>query len=209
MITSRRLAHDHLGTRGAVAVEAALLMPILTLLILGGLDVARFARITGSADRVAVSVADLITQCDRTSFSHPSTNLNNPCDIGAIYQAAVVSAGGIDLTNDGEIIVSSVGWYSISPTTPGDLSAMQRVLWQDVSPYTETGVASSVGTPGMIAKLPGGNILPEAHNVIVVEVFVRFHPWITLDLWGWLNFLDTHIYRTAVFRPRSPRDLRL
>lgn len=181
----------------AVAAETAILLPVLLLLVLGALDVARYARTVATVDRVAVTAADLVTKCQPVTHLVPGSI--NPCDTGVIIKAATLVGGDIGLEANGQVIISSVGWYVV-PTNP---YGAQAVLWQDQSSFKVAGTTSAVGKPGMTATLPAKQILPNNHNVIVVEVFLRFQPWSSLAVF------DTLIYRTAMFRPRDPLDLRV
>ncbi|MBP2301106.1 TadE/TadG family type IV pilus assembly protein [Azospirillum picis] len=183
--------------RGAVSIETAILMPTLFLMVMTALDVARYARTTATLDRVAVTVADLATKC-QTIYA-PSVQTASPCNVQTIFNAGATAGGDLAVTRNGEIILSSVGWYTTNPTAP---YGAQTVLWQQASSFTTPGAGSSVGSPGMVGKLPAAQVLPTSHNVLVAEVFFTYRPWTTL------NIFTPVIRRSAVFRPRATTDLR-
>ncbi|BAI70773.1 hypothetical protein AZL_001350 [Azospirillum sp. B510] len=183
--------------RGAVSIETAILVPLLFLLVVGALDVARYFRTLAALDRAAVTAADLATKC-QTIYA-PTVNPTSPCNVQTIFKAAAVTAGDLGLDGGGAVILSSVGWYV---TNPANAFAVQTVLWQQASGFTTPGAGTSVGKVNGKATLPAGEVLPTAHNVIVAEVFYSYRPWSTLTIF------QPVIARSAVFRPRYTTDLR-
>ena len=61
------LAGWKLGTAGNVAVEFALALPVLMLLMLGSAEMARFVILHQKIDRVAVTMSDLVARAETIS----------------------------------------------------------------------------------------------------------------------------------------------
>ena len=53
--------------RGALAVEAAMAVPVLAVLLLGGVEVTRFVLLNQKLERTSATVADLVSRSDRKS----------------------------------------------------------------------------------------------------------------------------------------------
>jgi Flp pilus assembly pilin Flp len=178
----RRLRRDR---SGAVAVEAALLLPLIAIAVTAFVDVSRYMQLTARADRVASSVADLVSRADQIRDQpkyDPLTSLGT--DTGAFFEMARVIAKPENLALGGVVIASitggptgaTVNWIRADGAIP-DISAarLQR-----------------------IAPLPPG--MP----FVVAEVFLPFKPVVIGNpaLLGAIGF-DRVIYRRAVFRPRN------
>lgn len=151
--------------RGTAALELALLMPVLLIILVGFYETYVFVRSVSVMERVAFSTADLIA---RRNLVCRSTSTSDPNSINTyLVTAAPISAEPLDLKDNGEIIVSGVTYNSATGSA--------RVAWQMVSPYTLTGVTSHVGSVGEDATLAGG-IVPSAggDTVITAEVFYYF-----------------------------------
>jgi Flp pilus assembly protein TadG len=176
----RRLWRDR---RAVSIVEFALVVPIFSLMILAGTEVARYILLNQKLDRLATQVADLTSQ----EVSVTSGDLSN------IFDASLSVVWPFNILNNGVVIVSSVG----------QVSNQTRVLWQRSCPgsgctwsTTQTAV-SRVGTQGNAATLPTGFAISATNtNVIVVEVFYTFAPFL------WRFMPAGTLYHYAITRPR-------
>lgn len=171
----RRLAQDR---RGAVLVEFAFMMPIISALVLGGVEFARYAMISQKMDRVVGFVGDLVARADSLEAA----------DFQDYFAAAEQLASPFDIMGVGNIIISSVTGESGGP----------EILWQQIGPGANSG-KSKVGVAGAAATLPTGFVLEEEENIVVVEVFYDFEP---LFLPPAFVEAGRHYYR-SVFRPRT------
>ena len=144
-------------------VEFALVVPICSLLILGGTEVARYVLLNQKLDRLATSVSDLIAQEDAVS----AAELTN------IFEAAPNLTWPFNVQTNGRIIVSSIG----------QVSGQTRVLWQRQCPgngcsWSGTPTFTSrIGTQSGLATMPSGLTVSSTDNVIVAEVFYNFTPF--------------------------------
>ena len=163
---------------GAIMIEMAFAMPVLLSLLLGGVEIARYVLLHQKLDRVASSIADLVSQSETIAV----TDLQN------IFDAARYVAKPFELAAEGTVVVSSV-------TNPLG-SAGPTINWQRNGAGTAT-ASSRVGTEGGAATLPDGFALADGQTIIVAEVFYDYQPWILGDVTS-----PSQLYQRAFFRPR-------
>ena len=169
------LWHDR---SGASLIELGFAMPILMMLLLGGVEIARYVLLHQKLDRVSSSIADLVSQSETVSVAQ----------LQDIFDAARFVAKPFDLPASGTVIVSSI---SNPIGTPGT-----KVNWQE-SGAGNIPATSKVGAPGAAATLPTGFTVADGQTIIMAEVFFDYVPWIV----G--NFTSaSQIYHRALFRPR-------
>lgn len=171
----RRLERDR---SGALMIEMAFAMPVLATLMLGGVEVARYVLLHQKLDRVASSIADLVSQAEAVSTG----------DLLNVFDAAQYVAKPFDLPADGAVIVSSV----TNPLGSGGA----RINWQQVG-GGGVSAASRIGSAGGSASLPDGFVLADGQTIIVAEVFYDYNPWILGNVTG-----SEQIYHMSLYRPR-------
>lgn len=159
------------------AVEFALVLPVITLIMLGSVELARFVILNQKLDRVAVSMADLVARAETIS----ETELDD------IFFAAGEVALPFDLGADGRVIVSSV----INPDGDGPEIAWQRA---GAGAYS---ASSELGSEGGAATLDDGLEVREGETAIVSEVFFDFEPFLSE-----LVVSPREVYKRAYHRPR-------
>jgi Flp pilus assembly protein TadG len=175
----RRLWRDRAGVS---LVEFALLMPVLSLLILGGTEVARYIILNQKLDRLATEISDLTAQSDTIT----STDLSN------IFDASTNVTWPFSIQANGAIIVSSIG----------QVNGQAQVLWQRICPGNgcswsgTTTFVSRIGVQGGSATMPTGFTVSSTDNVIVAEVFYGFAPFL------WRLMPSGTLYHMALTRPR-------
>lgn len=175
---ARRSCRQWLSDRaGNVAVEFALIAPILIALFLGTAELTRYVLAVQKMNRVASSVSDLVARADGISESA----LND------IFAAASSIADPFDFANDGRMIVSGIA----NPSGAGPV-----IAWQRVSPGNIV-VQSEFGTEGGNADLGQGISLRLGETMIAVETFYDFDPVITNDY-----IAAQQVYTSAFNRPR-------
>ena len=162
--------------RGVIAVEVAMAMPVILILILSGIDVTRYVLLHQKLERTAATMADLVSQ----SLAMSEAELN------ALVAAAEEVLDPYDLMADGGLVVSSIA---------NDDGAGARIAWQ--RSFGSGADASRFGTQGGAATLPGTFVVREGENAIGVEVMFDFEPIFAFSV------LDSAtIDSTALFRPR-------
>jgi len=159
---------------GAVAIEAAIIVPVLLIAILAVIDTVRFITTATRLDLVAATAADLTaraeTVADQVNFA--AIGANN--ELAMFFFSANQVGLPNDLVSDGQVIISAT------------------LLWQRSGPY---GLVMS----SRLDSLPQ---LPTTGTHVVAEVFYRFRPAV-LETLGVLTAAEAVLYRRAVFRPRK------
>lgn len=163
--------------RGMVLQETAMTMPLLVLMTLGGVEIARFALLNQKLDRWAMTTADIVSQGKTISESQ----------ISSIFTASSTVMSPFSLGPDGRAIVTSV--YRATGGTP-------KVVWQRSGGGSFTGT-SQIGTPNSNATLPTGFVVREGETVIIAEVFYSFEPVFMSSV-----VPPRVVYHRAMFRPR-------
>lgn len=178
--------------RGVAALEFALLLPLLLLILVGFTESYLYVRSVAALERTAFTLADLIARrdlvCDASSTSDP--NSLNTYLSGAVPRISQP----LDLADHGEVIISGVSMSAAGSTV---------VNWQKTSVYTLSSVSSGVGVPGGLATLAGG-IVPDSggDTVITAEVYYDY-DWFPLlrNLWPEAPARSV-LARRAYFRAR-------
>jgi Flp pilus assembly protein TadG len=171
--------------RGNALVEVALVFPILVLLLIGGVEMARYILLAQKLDKAAVTVADLVAQekeLTEGQLSDLFTSVNFVLDPYAI-------------NSNGAVFISSVK-RNIGDATP-------RVAWQRKGVGT-MGVSSTLGPQNQPATLPASMSLREDESVIIAEVFYQFTPF-----WAPEIVAPGRLFFQAAFRPRRSIEVEL
>jgi len=171
----RKLWHDR---RGAAAVEAALMFPVLLGLFIGCTEITFKIWSTQKAEKLAVTLADVVAQGQTVSKE----------DMEYMVKAADNIMDPFSFGTDGVIYISSV--YVAQDQT------VAKVNWQCKMPGSFA-VLSKIGVTGANANLPPFLTLAERDNVIIAEVFYKYKP-----IAPGLMFNEDVIYRRAMFKPR-------
>jgi hypothetical protein len=174
---TKRPARANDAVAGNVAVEFALALPVLLLLMLGSAELARFVILHQKVDRVAVTTSDLVARAETISED----------ELIDIFFAADQVAAPFDLANLGVVIVSSI--------TNADGSGA-TVAWQRSGAGTASHV-SQIGLQGDPAILGADFDVREGETAIIAEVFYDFEPFLSE-----LVVEPQTLYRRAHHRPR-------
>ncbi len=167
---------------GLAYLEFAITAPFLIALLMGAVEITRYILVTQKVEKVAVTIADVVSQGSTISNS----DLNN------IIVAAAQVMQPYTFSSNAYVIISSVkqtGTYTVSNPP--------KVSWQ----YKGGGTwaqNSQVGTPGTSATLPSGMTLFDKDNIIVTEVFYNFQPILSTN--GVIG--TTSLYKVGIFKPR-------
>ncbi len=170
----RRFRQDR---RGVILVEFALAMPVFVIMILGGVEVARYVLLQQKLNGVASTMADLVAQTETLSEAELTT----------LFTAVDFVAQPFELGANGVVIVSSVG------ATNGD---PPRINWQRSGAGSLT-ATSQIGAEGDTPNLPADFVIRDGESVIIAEVFFEFTPFI-----GEQFVPPRQVYHRAMLRPR-------
>jgi len=166
------------NSKGSILIETALIVPAIMVLATGGFEVTRFALCYQKVNRIAVSMADLVSQAKTV----------NESDIAGLFDAVAHIGAPFDVTTNADVIITSV--------SPDSGTGVPTVNWQRTGGgnYTAT---SKIGTSGGTATLPSGFTLTPGDTVIIAEAFYNYSPAIFDDV-----VKPTVLYNVAYFRPR-------
>ncbi|MET4700266.1 Flp pilus assembly protein TadG [Constrictibacter sp. MBR-5] len=145
-----RALPPNLGERGVAAVETAIVIPILVILLIGVAEVGSKILTGHKLNTTASRVGDLVTQ----------QQMVTQAGLDDIF-AAVEHIAGESFDDHGVVIISAVTGTDGSPV----------VAWQRRGAGTLQ-EPSHVGAAGAVAQLPGDFTVADGETVIVVEVIV-------------------------------------
>lgn len=166
--------------RGSVFVEFAMAMPVLSLLLLGGVELGRYVLLNQKLDRTVMTLSDLIA----------STTTVTIAEIDQVFNATSLVMDPFPLGAQGAVVISSVREVSGNP----------EIVWQRTGGGSLS-VTSVVGIQGGAATLSNDDLVDNNQGVIVGEVFYEYQPWFT-DL-----IPSTVIRHQSVFRPRQSNEV--
>ncbi|MDJ0951549.1 MAG: pilus assembly protein [Alphaproteobacteria bacterium] len=164
--------------RGGVMIEAAVIMPFILMVMLGGVEIVRFALLQQKLNRTAVSMADLVAQAETLTTA----------DLDSLFVAVNFVTKPFDIGPNGRVIVSSISATGTAPPV---------IDWQRAGNGGNPSITSELGDAGEDAALPSGFIVRPGESVIFAEVVYDFEPFI------FPQFLSAQRLRhRAMFRPR-------
>lgn len=182
--------------RASVALELALVIPILLLITLGFYEAYSYIRSVSMVERAAANLASMMgRQVEQLKdCAEPSDALN----LGTYVDVAQRLVSPLPLATQGEVILSAV--YNPGNNIP-------RVRWQRRSTFKQSGVASVLGVQNAPANLPSGlDALvrtDDSITVMVVEITYRFRPFAMTEKFWSGSPGEVTISRVAYFRPRT------
>jgi Flp pilus assembly protein TadG len=162
--------------RGIAAVEFALVLPVVLLVLLCCFEVPRYVLIYQKVARTASGVADLVSQADEPMTATQLTD---------VYSAAGAMMDPYDLKTNGKIYITSIN----NPTGAG-----ASITWQRNS-GSLGGVSTKITS---VASLPAGLSPPAGESVLIAEVYYHYAPIFTSLIYNGTNF-----YRVSYIRPRN------
>ena len=168
----RRLRDDR---RATISVELAVAVPVLTGLLMSGVEVTRYVLINQKLERTAATMGDLVTRMPELTEG----------DIASLFGASDQVMQPYRISTDGVVVISSIA----------PVGGTAQIVWQRT--YGGAAAASRYGGVGDPANLPAGFVVREDENVITAEVFFDFRP---IMMTGVLE--ATQLYSTALMRPR-------
>lgn len=165
--------------RGSLFIEAGIVIPVLVIMTLGGVEIARYALLQQKLDRLAMTTSDMVSQSETISIP----------ELDAILTASSSIMKPFAFGSDGVVIISSVSATGALPP---------KVDWQRSGGGTMTGMVSQLGVANQNATLPAGFLVKSTENAIFAETYYQFTPMFLSSL-----ISPGLIYHRAVFRPRQ------
>jgi Flp pilus assembly protein TadG len=167
--------------RGVTAIEFALVLPVVLLILLGCFEVPRFVLICQRIARTSSGVADLVAQADEPITANQMND---------IFTAAKIMMQPYDIVANGRIYVSSIN----NPSGNGVTLTWQKNNGGTVSTASKLGLAGSNPSTKIPATLvPGSN-----EEVLASEVYFNYTP-----VFSNLIYSGSQLYLIAFTRPRN------
>ena len=177
LLTRNRPARLWRDRRGVAAVELALMLPLVLVLLLGTWEIGRAILLQTRIGAAAAQLDGLVTR--------ESTLTKAALD--DLFAAAPVMTGSTELGANGVMVVTAV---------TGDDKGKGKVAWQEYGAGSlKTG--SRIGKPGGAAMLPDGMTITPGETLIVVEVFFNDTSSMNMLLG------QRSVYRASVQRGRA------
>jgi Flp pilus assembly protein TadG len=167
--------------QGATAIEFALVLPVVLLILLGCFEVPRFVLVCQRIARTSSGVADLVAQADEPITANQMKD---------IYTAAKIMMQPYDIVANGKIYVSSINNPSGNGVT---------LTWQ-TNNGGSVGTASKLGLPGSnpSSKIPATLVPGSNEEVLASEVYFNYTP-----VFSNLIYSGSQLYLIAYTRPRN------
>jgi len=169
------------GERGVTAIEFALVLPVILLILLGCFEVPRFVLTYQKLARTSSGVADLVAQADEPLTKN---QLND------IFIAAKTMMQPYDIVANGRIYVSSIN----NPSGSGVTITWQKNNAGLVTTGSKLGGKGSNPTP----KIPATLVPAADEEVLVSEVYLNYQP-----IFSTLIYQGSQLYTVAYTRPRN------
>ncbi|WP_237213929.1 TadE/TadG family type IV pilus assembly protein [Falsiroseomonas oryziterrae] len=194
---------DRLGRRGVAAVEFALVLPVLLILLLGTVDILTALRAQLRLETAAVQLGQIVSQCGRIT---DPTGQGNSGDLGQFWshgQRMIGNLGTITGTGtDGAVIITAV---RRRPNTNQNEVAWQRRTGSGnhASSVANAGQQGQPAPANTTATIAAGFVVPPNETLFVTEVTLNRTA---LLLRGPLvnNALPQQLRGTTLFLSRSP-----
>lgn len=190
-------------SRGVVAIEVLIILPLMLLILLGFAELYLYLRAVSLVEHAAFTLADSIGQMNEIVNDESTTNANN---LGSLWAAAVLLTQPESLQQNGGVIVTSIcdqatncSATTTASASPSMVAGKPKIYWQQQAPWTQGAMAS---------QIVSGSVLPPSwpfrngDAAIAVEVFYRYNPF-PLTSAFWPNAPGTTtIYRRVYARQR-------
>jgi Flp pilus assembly pilin Flp len=174
-----RLARFRRDRSGAAAIEMAFIAPVMIVLVLGGVDTARYVEATESINKVASTIGQMITE--NTSGSVNYIDLQFYHDSAMVIFPDVLSDAarqGISWSNDISISMSSIQFTATPANCTSNCTYIPKVMWTGGNNPRACG---TVFSQVVDASVPSPSTLPSdiygPGSVIVVDVKYNYHPY--------------------------------
>jgi len=186
----RRLRKD---TRGVAFIEFALSLPLLMILMTGGIEMGNLVLIKIRTERLARTLSDMVARESGTLDGMSERELND------VLFAAVRNNPGLSLDKDGRIVVTAVLGVDANNDGVPERNAIQ---WQRfVGKYTAAPVAVGCWKTTTAATLPRARQLVSNEPIYHVQVTQKYQPLLVV-LFDAMK-VPTEVTDSAMFRGRG------
>ncbi|HVY12775.1 MAG TPA: TadE/TadG family type IV pilus assembly protein [Alphaproteobacteria bacterium] len=165
--------------RGTAFLEMAISLPFLLTLLLGVMEISNFVMANERTDKMAYTIADLVSQNENVTTS----------DLNSIMDASAQIMKPLPFGARGHVIITAVH---------RDPGGSPYVAWQYEGGGTLHDQRSNFGATGFPSVLPSGFTLNERETVIIAEVYYQYPALVT----NMLNSNNDILYKYAFYKPR-------
>lgn len=200
--TIQASARRRRARRGVAALEAVIVLPLMFFIIVGGVEMYLYTRVTAIIDRVAFTLANSISiQTNLIDGTTPCTSPDHICTYGTIAPTLLMPLN----PDNAKVIVSVYAtntpfnggppsqWTSISSPNHG----WTKVVYNGQASGTPTSRITAASLPTTIIS----RNVQTADTVIAVEVFYKYKPFAFSGAFFNL-FFNSQQYSRALIRPR-------
>jgi hypothetical protein len=173
---------------GAALIEFALALPILVALLVGTVEVSRFAILNLKLDKAANAMADFVAQGNIVRNRDLDTFANTIPQIMKPFSFT------------GTIIFSSVGSFT-SAVGACRANSTNCIAWQQKRLGTGNSALGGQGSSNV--PLPSGYIIPRGQDLIVAEIRYSYRPLLPITSSIITSLVPQSIYKIALHRPRQ------
>ncbi|WP_245932840.1 TadE/TadG family type IV pilus assembly protein [Caballeronia novacaledonica] len=196
---------------GVSAIEFALIVPIMLLMMLGFTELYLYMRAKSLVEHTAFTLADTIGQMSQVIDDQSGITQANT--LASIWAAAIQLGTPNDLKKNGGVIVTSICetnstcnglTYVNSTQAQWRLMGTPKVLWTRKPLWQPSGMASSVSSTN---PLPTNWPFRQGDAAVAVEVFYKYTPF-SMTAPFWQNAPGAVTFHERVFvRPRNGQAL--
>jgi Flp pilus assembly protein TadG len=189
--------------RGAAALEAVIILPLMLFLIIAGVEMYLYIRVIGVMDRVAFSLANSISlQTSMTGDSSSCTSPDHLCTYQTLMPTLAAPLNPADISVRFSVFATNAPAGAGSPASAWKAISSPNNGWSKIA-YQGANAPAPAGkiTPSSLpASLISGNT-QTADTLIAVEVFLKYQPMAISGAVFDLLFNTEHYSRTLM-RPR-------
>lgn len=178
-------------TRGVAAIEIAVLMPLILLMLVGFVELYGYFRASALVTRTAFTLADSLGQQTKVIDNNDASNA---ASLAAYWNGAVTMATPLELSGSGAVIVTVID----DPAGTGK----PHLAWQRKSPWSP-GAVSQLGA----ALVPAGYPFKPQDCVVAVEVFYTYRPFASTSAFWRAAPGNLTLYERAYYRLRFGNEL--
>ncbi|MCE2951219.1 MAG: TadE/TadG family type IV pilus assembly protein [Alphaproteobacteria bacterium] len=168
-----------LSERGNVAIEFALIMPILVTLVMGIFELNNYILAHNRLSRTASELANLICR-----------QQTNAATITGYLKTPQVTLSQYNFAGYGTAIATHI--YNRGQTTQ---AANMLIGWQLSVGSSRSKIGTAQGAP---SNIPGSLVVTGPQEIVVVELYLTYKPVLSVPFLS----LNTSLYKTAVFTSR-------
>lgn len=193
----RRILRDR---RGLALIEFAYSLPFLTILGLGGIELANYSIVHMRVSQIAVSLADNSSRAKEEIVS--GVPRMREYDVNEAFLAASLQSSGLDIETNGRLILSSL---EVDSATGRQYIHWQRCFGNKTQYESSYGKEGDGKTGAIITGMgpSGRQVAAEAgYGIMFAEVVYEYDPLI------WDSFIpDEPVRKIAAMYVRDDRDL--